>query len=159
MDNNSNLNNNVGVTPNVTPTVNPNPVPIQSPVQNTIQPQMQTPIQNQPLQNNINYGNDFNNGVNSPKKGGKGKLVILIVLAILIVGAIILLVYPKFKGESTAKQEKYILDATFDPDKPIVYEENDKYGYLSSNGEKLIEAKYIDAEDFYGDYDCRSRKY
>ena len=40
----------------------------------------------------------------------------------------------------------------FDPKNPIKIKKNDKYGYITSEGENLLDPKYDYASDFYGDY-------
>lgn len=44
------------------------------------------------------------------------------------------------------------LSNIFDPNQPILIEKDGKYGYINSNGKKIIEPKYTYASNFYGNH-------
>ena len=109
---------------------------------------------NQPINMNVEQPimqsyNPVSDNSFSPKKG-LSKKIILIILGILII-ALGVLTFFYFKGRSSSG-EAMNLSAVFDPNKPIPVLKNDKYGYISSDGEVMIEPKYNTASDFYGDY-------
>lgn len=83
-------------------------------------------------------------------KRGFNKKIILIVLAVIIV-ALGVIAFFYFRGRSNSG-ETMNLNAIFDPEKPIVIKKENKYGYITSDGEVMIEPQYNSASDFYGDY-------
>ena len=89
--------------------------------------------------------------VSAPKKGFNKKLLIPIfaIVAIITIVLGITLITNIFSGGTN---EKASLEAIFDPKKPILIKEDDKYGYITYKGKELIDAKYDYASDFYGDY-------
>lgn len=96
--------------------------------------------------NNENIVN--NNQVNTNKKNKK---VIIIIVAVVIAVVIGLILFFALRGGK--KSGEYAsLSYVFDPNKPIVIEENNLYGYITSTGKTMIEPKYKKAGAFYGDY-------
>lgn len=63
---------------------------------------------------------------------------------------VILLATITIISHATKKDE--LLKMIFDPENPIAYQNEGKFGYLDSTGEVLIEAKYATAEPFYGQF-------
>ncbi len=53
---------------------------------------------------------------------------------------------------SNINSKSELLKLIFAPDKPVVYKEDDNYGYLDIDGKVLIEANYHSATPFYGEY-------
>lgn len=82
---------------------------------------------------------------NTPTK--KENKIILIVFAIIAIIGIGIFVYFKFLKNNIAD-----LNIIFDPNKPIVVNNNGKYGYITSEGKTMIEPQYKWADDFYGNY-------
>lgn len=80
------------------------------------------------------------------KRSKKLITLILLIVAIIVIG---IFGYFSFSGNSTKKED---LNSIFNPNKPIVINENGKYGYINSEGKIIIEPKYNDAGKFYGDY-------
>lgn len=115
------------------------------------------------VNNTTNPVNQFSNPVNQPNNNQNNnyyiqqnvsnkktsKKTIFIILAILVLAVIGIFVYFKFikNDESTVD-----LKAIFDPNKPIIIESNDKYGYITSEGKMMIEPKYNSAGEFNGNY-------
>lgn len=87
----------------------------------------------------------------APKKGFNKKILIPIfaIAAIVTIVLGITLIKNLFSGGTN---EKAALEAIFDPEKPILIKEDEKYGFITYKGKELIEAKYDYASDFYGDY-------
>ena len=89
-----------------------------------------------------------NEHVNTKKDNKK---VIIIIAAIVLAVVIGLILFFALKGGK--KSGEYAsLNYVFDPNKPIVVEENNLYGYITSSGKTMIEPKYKKAGSFYGDY-------
>lgn len=91
---------------------------------------------------------NFNNFEVAPKKSNKKIILLILALVIIILG---LVAFFYFKSKDVLV-EGVNLSYVFDPEKPIIIKNNDKYGYISSKGKTLIEPIYISASDFYGDY-------
>ena len=90
--------------------------------------------------------------VQAPKKGFN-KIILIPIIAVVVIAIAVagFIFVPKIFGGSGADEisaAKMLLDT----DRPIPFKENGKYGYLSSKGKVIIEAKYKEAYDFYGDY-------
>ena len=130
------------VTPNAaTTTQNIEPTPAQTsatPVAPNVAPSPATPVQS------VQPG--------KPKKGINKKVLIpIIAVVLLVIVALVVLLIIKPFGGSTANElssAKTILD----PNRPIVIKEDGKYGFISSKGKQIIEPKYLEASNFYGDY-------
>lgn len=76
------------------------------------------------------------------------KIVIaLIAVVVIVVAAIVLL---NIFGKNNEENKK--LNAIFGIDNLIKIEENDKYGYIDTDGKVVIKPTYDDASDFVGDY-------
>ena len=123
----------------------------------------------QSIGNNVNNDNinteynigetNLNNNLNSTtteeekNKSLKNKLLnkktILIALVIVVVVALAFILIKNIGGNSSPKAD---LDSIFNPDKPIIINDNKKYGYITAAGKMMIEPQYRDANDFYGDY-------
>lgn len=91
-------------------------------------------------------------GMPVPKKGMNKKILIpIIAVAAVALIVVALLVVPKILGGSGADElakAKIVLDT----DRPIPIKEDGKYGFISSKGKVIIEPKYEDVGEFYGDY-------
>ncbi|MGN0967576.1 MAG: WG repeat-containing protein [Candidatus Coprovivens sp.] len=91
-------------------------------------------------------------GMPVPKKGMNKKILIpIIAVAAVALIVVALLVVPKILGGSGADdlaKAKTVLDT----DRPIPIKEDGKYGFISSKGKVIIEPKYEDVGEFYGDY-------
>lgn len=91
-------------------------------------------------------------GMPVPKKGMNKKILIpIIAVAVVALIVVALLVVPKILGGSGADElakAKIVLDT----DRPIPIKEDGKYGFISSKGKVIIEPKYEDVGEFYGDY-------
>jgi len=98
------------------------------------------------LENKINL---FQDKETHNKPRNKKKIILIIVGILIIFLGVILFFYLKdnFFGNNEINL-KYV----FDPDKPIVIKDGEEYGYITSDGEELIEPKFIYAGSFYGDY-------
>ena len=85
-----------------------------------------------------------------PKKNNNKNIIIIIGAAFLavVIGLILFFVLRGGKKGSEYASLNYI----FDPNKPIVIESNNLYGYITSSGKTMIEPKYKKAGSFYGDY-------
>ena len=90
-----------------------------------------------------------NNEQVNAKKDNK-KVIIIIAAAVLAVVIGLILFFALRGGKKSG--EFASLSYVFDPNKPIVVEENNLYGYITSSGKIMIEPKYKKAGDFYGDY-------
>lgn len=105
--------------------------------------------QNQNIQTNQPV---VNNGSQAPKKSNKtlfiiiGAIIAVIVIVIASLGIINLI------GPSDKQQEQNKINAIFNPDNPIKVKKGDKYGYINTDGEFIIDATYDTASDFEGDY-------
>lgn len=84
----------------------------------------------------------------SKKNNKKIKLIIITSIILVVLGIIIFIVLKSNKKGSVDQS----LNAIFDPNKPIMIEKNNKYGYITSDGKEMIEPKYEDVSSFYGDY-------
>ena len=76
-------------------------------------------------------------------------IIIIGIVVVVVLLAIIIFVLLKLNKNGSNDES---LNAIFDPNKPILIEKNNKYGYITSDGKEMIEPKYADASDFYGDY-------
>ena len=102
-----------------------------------------------------NLNNNLNSTTTEEEKNKllKNKLLnkktILIALVIVVVVALAFILIKNIGGNSSPKAD---LDSIFNPDKPIIINDNKKYGYITAAGKMMIEPQYRDANDFYGDY-------
>ena len=105
-------------------------------------------VQNQPINNNYNP-NQTAYVPSSPKNGIDKKIFIIggIVLGIIAL-IILLLVINPFGG----KLNKDSIKLYYDTEKPILIEDNEKYGFVSYDGKKITDIKYDYATEFYGEY-------
>lgn len=91
-------------------------------------------------------------GMPVPKKGMNKKILIpIIAVAAVALIVVALLVVPKILGGSGA-DELAKAKTVLDTDRPIPIKEDGKYGFISSKGKVIIEPKYEDVGEFYGDY-------
>ena len=106
------------------------------------------PITGQPIQSqkNENY-TELSVQPRTQKKNKK--IIILTILILFTIAGLGVLTYFKFLGTNSTKTD---LNIIFDPNKPIVINNNGKYGYITSEGKILIEPQYKTANEFYGDY-------
>lgn len=109
--------------------------PINQQVQQPVQPQMNTGYTQQSTQS-------------TPTKKENKKIILLILSIVAIIG-IVMFGWFRFFGNNNATAD---LNAIFDPNKPIIVKNNGKYGYITSEGETMIEPQYKEAYDFHGDY-------
>jgi len=79
----------------------------------------------------------------------------LLIIGGIILGIIILTVLIITLSKNN---DNLILEGIFASDKPIIIKKDGKYGYITSNGKELIEAKYTKASEFYFDYALVSRE-
>ena len=101
-------------------------------------------------QNNFNQ-TQFTNIQNDNHKSKSNKKFMLIILGILIiVGAILLFFY--LKKDTDTKNNEINLSSIYDPNKPILIEKNDKFGYISSEGKEIVKPQYKTATEFYDNY-------
>lgn len=126
-------------------------VPQQPVMESTEQPMMMQP--EQPVAPNEPVIQPVNNNVTpqQPKKSNKAIFIILGALlgVVAIVVSVILLLN---MTPSEEKQEKEKIDAIFNPEQLIKVKKDDKYGYINTKGEVVIEPTYEYATDFNGDY-------
>lgn len=101
------------------------------------------------LNNNLNSTTTEEEKNKSLKNKLLNKKTILIVLVIVVVVALAFILIKNIGGNSSPKAD---LDSIFNPDKPIIINDNKKYGYITAAGKMMIEPQYRDANDFYGDY-------
>lgn len=97
----------------------------------------------------IGCGNNLEEKTNSGKKEIKSfdkKMVIIVGVAVALILLVILLKI--FKGTSNKSES----DLLFDADGLIMIKEGEKYGYINTEGKVVIEPKYKQASEFYGDY-------
>ena len=91
-------------------------------------------------------------GMPVPKKGMNKKILIpIIAVAAVALIVVALLVVPKILGGSGA-DELAKAKTVLDTDRPIPIKEDGKYGFISSKGKVIIEPKYEEVGEFYGDY-------
>ena len=91
-------------------------------------------------------------GMPVPKKEMNKKILIpIIAVAAVALIVVALLVVPKILGGSGA-DELAKAKTVLDTDRPIPIKEDGKYGFISSKGKIIIEPKYEDVGEFYGDY-------
>ena len=138
------------------------PVMQQPVMQETVveQPTMQQPImQEQPMMQAVPPVNHPNNqipqqpGLKPQRKPKKSNAPLIIIGALVAVAAIIVCVVLLFNmNPSEEKQEKDKIDAIFNPEQLIKVKKDDKYGYIDTNGNVKIDAKYEYATDFQGKY-------
>ena len=84
------------------------------------------------------------------KQMSKKKKIVIVgieVVLLVLIGIIVKMVFFNNTSDEAKKLEAY-----FEEDKLILIEENDKYGYISSQGKKVIDFKYKKATEFNGDY-------
>lgn len=101
------------------------------------------------LNNNLNSTTTEEEKNKSLKNKLLNKKTILIALVIVVVVALAFILIKNIGGNSSPKAD---LDSIFNPDKPIIINDNKKYGYITAAGKMMIEPQYRDANDFYGDY-------
>lgn len=101
------------------------------------------------LTNNLNSITTEEEKNKSLKNKLLNKKMILIALVIVVVVALAFILIKNLGGNSSPKAD---LDSIFNPDKPIIINDNKKYGYITAAGKMMIEPQYRDANDFYGDY-------
>lgn len=80
----------------------------------------------------------------------KKKKIIMVGIAVVLlvlIGVIVKMIFFNNTSDEAKKLEEY-----FEEDKLILIEENDKYGYISSKGKKVIDFKYEKATEFNGKY-------
>ena len=78
-----------------------------------------------------------------------------ILIPIIAVAAVVLLVVGFLVITNLgggAGSEKAAVKTLLDPKKPVLVEKSGKYGYVSHKGKVLIEPKYSEATEFYGNY-------
>jgi len=78
-----------------------------------------------------------------------------ILIPIIAVAAVVLLVIGFLVITNLgggAGSEKAAVKTLLDPKKPVLVEKSGKYGYVSHKGKVLIEPKYSEATEFYGNY-------
>ncbi len=138
----NNINNDINSTS--IPTTNSNLNTFNS--MNNIDPNINT-FNNQNFNSAQNYGSNFNQDFSTGKPKGKKTILIVLVLLILVgvAGFFIFKIFGSNKNFAN-------LNSIFDPKKPIVVKNNEKYGYITSDGKTMIEPQYNSADDFYGDY-------
>ena len=88
------------------------------------------------------------------KKPFKVKILIIALISILILGIVLFFVFKK-DGTSSANLTNVkikSLEYRYDPDKLIYIKKNNMYGFISTSGKEVIEAKYYSVYDSYGDY-------
>lgn len=113
---------------------------------NNIDPNINT-FNNQNFNSAQNYGSNFNQDFSTGKPKGKKTILIVLVLLILV-GVAGFFIFKIFGSNKNVAN----LNSIFDPKKPIVVKNNEKYGYITSDGKTMIEPQYNSAGDFYGDY-------
>ncbi len=138
MPNQNNLNNQV-VEP--IPTQNNLNNQVVEPIINNVQPNINQSepinvLQNQPI-NNVPVNN------NQTNKKFPIKLIIIIG-AIVVIGLVVVFV---FLNKSSGGGSTVLNDSGL-----IMVKKSDKYGYINTDGKFVIEPKYIEASDFYGNY-------
>lgn len=101
------------------------------------------------LNNNLNSTTTEEEKNKSLKNKLLNKKTILIALVIVVVVALAFILIKNIGGNSSPKAD---LDSIFNPDKPIIINDNKNYGYITAAGKMMIEPQYRDANDFYGDY-------
>ena len=118
------------------PVVDPNAVAVQ-PMQAAVQPAVVAPtvVPAAPSQNLLS---------------NKKLLIPIIAVAAVLVIVVGLFVLSNLGGGSGS--EKSAVKTLLDPKKPILVKKSGKYGYVSHKGKILIEPKYSEATEFYGDY-------
>ena len=84
--------------------------------------------------------------IKPPKKNIFGKIIVIILLLLVVLFS----VYYIFIRDNS--DSKINIDTVFDINKPILINDNDKYGYVDNNGKLLTEIKYDLATEFYGGY-------
>lgn len=108
---------------------------------------------NQPVNNYYQSVNNYNS--NEPILNNKksNKKIVFIIMALIVIAAVAAGAYFLFgNGGTGIKDNKNAIKEKFNPKKPIKIAKNEKYGYISSEGEQIIDFKYDYASDFYGDY-------
>lgn len=138
----NNINNDINSTS--IPTTNSNLNTFNS--MNNIDPNINT-FNNQNFNSAQNYGSNFNQDFSTGKPKGKKTILIVLVLLILV-GVAGFFIFKIFGSNKNVAN----LNSIFDPKKPIVVKNNEKYGYITSDGKTMIEPQYNSAGDFYGDY-------
>lgn len=84
--------------------------------------------------------------IKPPKKNIFGKIIVIILLLLVVLFSI----YYIFIRDNS--DSKINIDTVFDINKPILINDNDKYGYVDNNGKLLTDIKYDSATEFYGGY-------
>lgn len=103
------------------------------------------------INQNFNSVQNYETNLNQNKYTKKTKvkiigLIILVLLVLIGIGGFFVL--KNFRTNNTDID----LNLIFDPNKPIIVENNGKYGYITFDGKTMIEPQYKEADDFYGDY-------
>jgi len=70
-----------------------------------------------------------------------------IIISIIILALIFIVYFVFFRNKLD-----YGVRIQFDPNRPIIIEEDGEYGYITSTGKMMIEPQYEGAYGFYGDY-------
>ena len=146
---------------NTTPNVNEQPINNNDALQNNME---QTNNTSQEIpQNNTEQDAKSENQIHEPntqqqpqqqinnkqdnKKSSKPILIIILVIVAIIIA---IFLAKKFLIKATPKDKK--ISSLYSKDTPIKVLKNKKYGYIDQKGNFVIEPKYDDATEFYGDY-------
>lgn len=78
----------------------------------------------------------------------KNKKIIMVIVAVLVV-ILAIFIGSKMFGKSDVEQQISML---FDPEKPISIKVDNKYGFIDTKGNVIIEPKYKKVNDFYGEF-------
>ncbi len=137
-----------------TPTPQPTPVPptvSNSPVTGSIPAAPVTPMPMNNVSNQPNMGQNPPMMTGNPKKPmdpKKKKQILIAIVAVLVVAVLAFVLFKVFSKDKKTKEAERV----FDESQLILIEENDKYGYINSDGKVVIAPTYDSATRFYGDY-------
>lgn len=96
--------------------------------------------------------------VQQPKqKSGNNKKIFLLIIAIVVIVLLVFVIKHFFVDGNVENSNKLNRKfetsfAKYDADSLIPVKKDDKYGYINSDGEIVIEPQYEEASQFYGDY-------
>lgn len=104
---------------------------------------------NEPVINNQNNNNKFKSLINKKT---------IIIISCIILGIVVIVFAFKFLGNSSKSINAVDTKSLLDPNKPIMIEENNKYGLISSKGKIILEPIYSNISEYYNNYAITTKK-
>ncbi len=125
------------------------PVAVEQPIVQNAQPQFSNQQAAVPSQEPAYVQPGLN--AQPPQKSSGSKTVIFVIISVIILVAVAIGI-SFLLPDSKEKKEKEKIEQQFASDKPIPVKKADKYGYINTKGEFVIDAKYEAANEFIGEY-------